>query len=298
MFQGFTVSHKEVPMKENNKLSAVICVIVSFILSLFITLITYMLATYFGLFNKALLLDAMNKSSFYESVNLYTAKQAEDLAIPAGLDESVFDEVFSEKVTYKEGKAYLISTLNGENYSIDTSFVKKQLTININKFISDQGFGEEDYDQENVDAFVDKICSIYASNLSVPYLSYYKGITDMFTEVILWGIPILAALCILGFLFLIKLNKWFHRALRYIAYSFLAASLMVSLMPAFLISTKKYQYLNISPAYVNRLLSRYIGQSLYTYLYSAFVLLAAGLVIISIIYYKRQKLLQKHKAFS
>lgn len=285
-------SHSKSKTKSNTKINTATSYVVSFILSIFITMISYMVGTYFGFFNKALLLDAMNKSSYYESVNLYTCEEAEDYAIPAGLDADIFKDVFTANGTYREGKAYLEATLNGENYVINTSDIRDRLSANIDQFLADNNIDSSGYDSASIDQFIDKVCAIYRSNLTVPYLSYYKGIKSMFSKVIMWGVPLLLVLSALAIFIIIKLHKWLHRALRHIAYSFLGAALMVTIMPSIVLLTKKYQYLNITPMYVNRLISRYIGQSLLIFLYTGFVLAAAGFIIITIIYYKRKSLMK------
>ncbi len=267
--------------------------IISFILSILLTMICYTLGTYFGLFNKALLLDAMNKSSYYESVNEYTLEQAEDLAIPAGLDSSVFKDVFSLENTYREGKAYLEATLNGTSYVIDTSSIRDSLSSNITSYADINDISYDADNSQSIDEFIDRVCELYSANLAVPYLSYYKGLKTSFTKVIIVGVPLLLVLSIFAAFLLTRLDNWLHRALRYIAYSFLGAAVMTAIAPGILLITRRYRYLNISPAYINKLLSNYLGQSLFIYVYSAFILLAIAMIIIVIIYYMRSKLIRR-----
>ena len=289
-----TSSSKKTSKKKNSSkcFETVISTIISFILSIFITLLCYMFSTYFGLFNKALLLDAMNKSSYYESVNSYTLEQAKDLAIPAGLDDSVFEDVFSLHNTYTEGKAYLVATLDGEVYNIDTSTIRDKLSSNINDYIKRNNISGDSISTDGVDAFIDKVCSLYTTNLSVPYITYYKGIKSIFSKIMIVGSLILILLSLISIFLLIKTHRWLHRALRYIAYSLISASLMTAILPGYILSTNKYKYLNISPYYLNRLISRYIGQSLYIYIYCSLIVLALALLIIALIFYRRQSLIK------
>ncbi|MDO5382661.1 MAG: hypothetical protein Q4F06_08110 [Eubacteriales bacterium] len=278
--------------KSNKTGMNAISTIISFLLSIFLTLICYLCGTYFGLFNKALILDAMNKSSYYESVNSYTYDEAVNLAIPANLNESIFDGVFSLNDTYREGKAYLEATLNGEHYTIDTTKIRSKLSENIKKYIAESNISPDAYNDNNINTFIDDVCRIYVSNLAVPYLSYYNGIKSMFKQIMLIGLPVLIILSLISIFLLTKTQKWIHRSLRYVAYSFLAAALMTTIMPAFLLITGGYSRLNLSPEFFSRLLSKYLGQSLMMYIYTSVIMLSAALIVILLVYYTRKKIVR------
>ena len=59
-------------MKKNSKgilRKYIVPTIASFVLSIMLTALAYLTGTFLGLFNKDLVIDAMNKSSYYEEVN-------------------------------------------------------------------------------------------------------------------------------------------------------------------------------------------------------------------------------------
>lgn len=264
----------------------------SFILSILITLIAYLIGTYFGLFNKALVIDAMNKSTYYESVNNYCYNEAKDYIYPSNLKESVLENVFTVKDTYTQGKNYLLAALNGDNYTIDTSNVRSTLTANIEDYINTNQISEENINRESINELIDNICLIYTKNLSVSFLYYYNALKQIFKQLVIYGLPSLSLLALACLLIILKSNKWIHKSLRFISYSLLSATILTSILPLGLLITKKYKQLNIRPIYFNQMLARYLKTSLNIYLYSSLVIFIMAMLVICITYYKRKKLIK------
>lgn len=266
--------------------------IASFILSILLTVMGYLIGTYFGLFNKALVIDAMNKSTYYESVNKYCYTEALDYLYPSNLDESVLENVFTIKNTYNQGKNYLLAVLNGDSYNINTDYVKDTLTSNIEAYIQSNNIPEENIDREGINNLIDHICLIYSKNLSVSFLYYYNSLKAIFRQLIVYGLPALALLSIACLLVILRSNKWLHRSLRFVSYSLLAATIMTSILPLGLLISKKYQQLNVRPVYFSKMLARYLRASLNIYLVVSLILFIGALLIICVIYYKKKSLMK------
>jgi len=279
--------------KNNKLLMSIVATIASFVLSIALTIIAYLIGSYFGVFNKTLVIDAMNKSSYYEDVNKYSYNEALDYAIPSNLDPVIFNDVYSLQNTYREGKAYLIASLNGYSYEIDTSYLKEKLHNNINQYINDKNIPEENINQESIDTFVNTIASNYSKNLSVPFLYYYNAVKKIFRQLIFVLIPVLLLISALSVFIIMRSNKWTHKNLRYISYSLLATGIMTSLLPICLFITKLHERLNISPVYFSKLLARYLNASLTIYIAVSLFFFIAGSIMILITYYKRRQVLRK-----
>lgn len=270
-----------------------ISTIIAFLLAIFLTMASYLGGIYFGLFNKALLLDSVNKTSYYNSIMDYTLEKVEALAIPMGLQPEVFDNVFTLDETYAEGKAIMQANLNGKEYTPDTSKVVDRLVSNINIYLNQQNLKITSEQQANITTFANTVANEYAHNLSLPYIKYYTNIRNMFAKLVYIGMPVLLVLSAFAVFLLLKLHSWLHRALRYIAYSTLAASLMTAILPIFLLINGSYKHLNISPEYFYNFMVNYITQSLFTFIYVSLLLFAISIVIIAVIYFRRRELTKK-----
>lgn len=276
--------------KENQKSIWLLSTVIAFLLSIFLTMLSYLGGIYFGIFNKRILLDSMNTADYYESINEYTYNSVSSLAIPLGLDESIFEGVFTLENASAEGQKLITANLNGETYAPDLSGMEQRLTDNINNYLYHQGLTANEEQQQNIGKFVTTISDQYRSNLKVPYISYYTQVRGLFLKIFVIGMPILLILSIGAVILLIRLHKWWHKGLRFITYATLAATIMTCILPLSLLISEVYKRIHISPEYFYYFMTRYIGRSLTTFMIVSAILLAISIVLICVIYYRRKAL--------
>lgn len=268
-------------------------IIIAFLLSIFLTMASYLGGIYFGLFNKTLILDSLNKTSYYGAIVDYTVDKAEALAIPMGLKPEVFKDVFTLDETYAEGKTLIEANLNGREYTPNTSKMKERLISNINLYLKQQNLTTTTEQQANINTFANTVADEYSKNLTIPYIKYFTNLRNIFSKLVIVGIPVLLALSAFAVFLLIRLHSWLHRALRYIAYSTLATSLMTAIFPIFLLINGSYKRINITPEYFYNFIMNYITESILTFIYISLLLLAISIFLIAAIFFKRRELTKK-----
>lgn len=276
--------------KENNKSTWFISTVIAFLLSIFVTMLSYLGGIYFGIFNKTILLDSMNTADYYSSIMEYTLDKVSSLAIPLGLDETIFDGVFTLEETSSEGKKLIQANLDGEDYTPDLSGMKKRLTDNINNYLYHEGLTANDEQKANIDKFVGTIADQFSANLKVPYISYYTQVRNLFVKVFWIGMPILVVLSAAAVILLIRLYQWWHKGLRFITYATLAATIMTAVLPLALLISGVYKRIHLSPEYFYYFMVRYINRSLTTFMIVSALLLAVSAAFICVIYYRRKSL--------
>ena len=272
-----------------------ISTIVALLLSIFLTMASYLGGIYFGAFNKTLILDSLNKTSYYHAIMDNTLDKAESLAIPMGLQPEVFDNVFTLEETYAEGNALIQANLDGKDYTPKTSKVVDRLVSNINMYLKQKNLTVTSEQQANITTFANTVADEYAKNLSVPYIKYYTSLRAMFAKLVYVGIPLFLLLSAFAVFLLIKTEYWIHRSLRYITYSTLAASLMTAGFPVFLLITGSYKRLNVSPEYFYNFLVHYITESLYTFIIIALLLFVVSIMLMTIIRFKKRQLTKRKR---
>ena len=270
-----------------------ISTIIALLLSIFLTMASYLGGTYFGVFNKTLILDSLNKTSYYNAIMDYTIDRAQSLAIPMGLQPEVFDNVFTLEETYAEGNALIDANLDEQDYIPNTSKVVDRLVANINTYLKEKNLTATSEQQANITTFANTIAGEYTKNLSIPYIKYYTSLRNMFSKLVYVGIPLLLLLSAFAIFLLIKMQRWIHRSLRFIAYSTLAASLMTAGLPVFLLITGSYKHLNVSPEYFYNFIVHYITESLYTFIIISLLLFVISIMLMTIIQFKKRALMKR-----
>lgn len=280
---------------KNNKTSTFwISTIIAFLLSIFLTMASYLGGIYYGVFNKDIIIDSMNDGTFYNDIIDYTVNKASSLAIPMGLPETVFEDVFTFDETYNEAKAYITTNLAGNDYTPDTSNAVSRLVININKYLESQGYTITDEQENNIVTFAKTVAEEYSNNLTIPYFKYFVNVRNLFGKLAIVGLPILAVFSAFAIFLLFRLHKWAHRAMRYLAYSTIATALMTAILPALLLIGGIYKRISITPEYFYKFIVSYISRSLYTFMYFAALLAAISVILIVIISFRRKALTQSH----
>ena len=111
--------------KKKSKKPQIISTILSFLLAIFITMFSYLIGLNFGLFNINNLVDSMNVD-FYIHMNEYIRKEAVNIAIPYGVDRSVFDNVFTMDITSIQASNRLRAQLKNESYEVNMKILRWQ----------------------------------------------------------------------------------------------------------------------------------------------------------------------------
>lgn len=281
--------------KKKNIGQTVVSVIVAFVLSILLTMLCYICCIYFGMFNVSSVKNAINTSGYCQDIVEYSEKSSAEAAIPMGLPDTVFKGVFDVNETRTEAYNYITASIEGHNYEPDTTAAKYRLLNNIYDYVEGSGAVMTDETKANTDVFADEIMTAYSKNVKIPFFNYFVLVRDAISDLIYIAIPVLVILSIAAVVILVRMHKWLHRAMRYIAYSTISVALMTAVFPAYLLAGGIYKRISISPQYVYNFLVEYVDNSLSVFLFmsAAFAVLSVGVIIF--IYIKRRKLEEKSR---
>lgn len=260
------------------KANTFVITILSFLLSVFLTMLCYLAALEFGLFNQSEINHAMEKTQYYAHVVDETIEEAQNLIIPMGLDNSVLDGVFTTQQAENDCKSTISRRLSNDNSSLDLSELDTVLTENVYQYIEAQGISLNSEQESNISTFTEAVIKIYADKISIPFISYYASVRSMFANVILIGFITLTVLSIITITLLLRLRSSHTKCLPYITYATLGAALMTTIAPAGILINGAFRRINISPEYVFRFLVQFMSDSIYSFIY-----IGIGMFVISFI---------------
>lgn len=264
---------------KKKKENTVVLTILSFLLSVFLTMLCLLIGLKAGLFNQATIFGAMKNTQYYTHVVEETVDEAENLIIPMGLDNSVLDDVFTKEQAEKDCKTVIRAKLASDDTPLDLTDLNDKLTANVHQYIQTQRIELNEEQENNITVFTNAVLQFYSQNISIPFISYYVSIRSMLAKVILIGIAVLLVLTLITILLIVKAGRRRRTFLPYITYATLAGMLMTVLVPAGLLLQGAYRRLNISPEYVFRFAVRFITSSLVAFLYIGIVMLIISLIL-------------------
>lgn len=283
-------------MSKSNKVSTFILnSIIAFLLSIFLTMICYLCGIYFGMFQKNVIVTSMDHSRLYQNMNDSTLDIVKPLSIPFGVDETVFDHVLSVDETATQSKNILLSRLNHTDYTPDVSQMKDRLKANIYTYLKNHDLNTDAEQKDNIDKFVALVAAQYQYDLNIPYITYVIKYSNLFHKIMIIGIPFLLGLSIFAIFLIMKLNRMWHKGLRFIAYSTIATAIMTAGIPTFLLISRPYQNLNITPDYFKIFIIRYLDKSLSAFLIISYIMILVSALLITAIYNKMKKIQRRKK---
>lgn len=266
--------------KHHHKKLNTASVILSFILSILLTIAGYLLGSCFGIFRSNLIPECAGKTAYYDSVYDTLVKDCILLGRPMMLPKETFQDIFDSADLYNDIKQAFYANLDNRSYTPDTSSIRQKLQSNIYQYAR-QNQIELGPDQEKIiQSFITSIEKEYTDNLNIPFITYYSSFKGMYNKFFLMILAIVLTLAAVDFFFLMRSHKYKHRSLRYVTYSTLAAALMTGVPPLFLYLQGSYKALNLKPEYFHNLIVEIVNSSLFSFVYVAlfFLVVSVGLM--------------------
>lgn len=282
----------------------VISIILSFILMLCIIAISAMSMGKYSMFSIRGVMHCCDRIEYYESINTEMTTIAGEKGIPYGLKfyeessvetettttEEVSDEVedkyvdiFSNDKIRTDIEGVLTAQVEGEVYEINTDDIRANIIAN-----ATVDFGElTEAQQKSLDAYINEIEEMYKDKMIIKGSDYFVPLINIFTKIITVGIPVGVFIAILCIFFLISIRSVVYRGLRYVAYSILAAGIVLATVFSASISDGFIYKFNISDVYMRKFYTYWIGHEMLMQVFVGIGCVLAGIILIYII--SRQK---------
>ncbi|MBR6231035.1 MAG: hypothetical protein IKR00_03770 [Lachnospiraceae bacterium] len=223
----------------------------AFLLALSLFLLTLLAVFRFGIVSQDAFLSLIDED--YAKYTLEEIRADADYYVtPTGIDPSVLDGVFTTEGIIADVRAGIANSFAGkeEEYVPDTAAYEAKLDSQIRAFLEENNLEPKDgTTDELITHFTTDIMKIYTNEASLPAMSLF---TQVYSFSMKYGIAAIIGLAVLALIFLVtclKLHYFFHRGLRYVAYSFGGVGLMSLAIPGWLYFSKFYNGFNLQPHY-------------------------------------------------
>lgn len=270
--------------KQNIQSRRIISLLLSFFIALFFGSATYLVAGYFGFFNESVIYDSLNSSDYYPKALEYYSNSTKTLTVLYGVDDSVLQDT-TNSVKFKIDVDNCIHTsFYGKKCIIDTESMESKISANMTAFMVAEDITLTTEVQTGIDEFTKMTLDNYAKSVNIPYFSFYVGVKNKADRLILAGT--LGLVLIGGFLISLILGMYKRKlkALRYIIYSTITTGLLCIIVPVYLLWSRFYERVQITPDYVSQLISSLIFRGLWLFVWLGF----GWLILSAILLYLKQ----------
>lgn len=282
--------------KKRNIGKTVFCILFSFLLSVFLTIVSILAAIKIGFLNKELIFEYLDKVDFYTEVQEEIYEQVSYEIVPTGLELNLIDETIPIEKVHNDVNGYIEACFEDVEYEIETTEIEDAMYENIMDQFENMERQEDTGTQEHARRFVSNIIEKYPDIIKFPYMKEFASVCtriDPIISMIMIAAAVMGAVCIL---FLLLLQRWKHRSLRYIIYAGLAAALMTVAIPVYLLIQKTYEGLGIRPAYLYNFCMEYIKASLLSFIWIGVGLLGSSILLMIVVKLMKERLKKrKHR---
>lgn len=258
-------------MKPNSvRIQSTISLIFSFLLTVLFLLLFILLGLYFGAFNEKLIKQKINESNYYNETYSIIYSKAESIVKDAGLPVSVLENAITLERIYIGGKYYVEDILSGKEPAYKTDKLETVLYININNYLTEQHIVKTPELEAGMGELTERLLQEYRRGIQFDFIKSISRLRQVYLRIIMIGLPALLILMSIIIYSLIRMHKYLHRALRYINYGVIAASLFTGVIAAVMLFLLKiHNKVTVQPEYYSLFLRNYFKWDIQVFLYIA-----------------------------
>ncbi len=271
-------------MKPHNaKLQIIISCVFTFILTLLLVILYLCVGFNFGVFNSKTVSRELNESNYYDEVYQEIYGSVQTLVTEAGFPTSVMEEVITFERVYIAGQNYMKAVLSGSEFEIKTDKIRDELTDNIYQYLLEEDLQLTQDLDVGIEILVSAVAEDYTEGQQLQFLHDFVEYRDNFLSTIWVLLPILIVL--IGFLcyFLIRMQIYIHRGVRYIVYAISSSSLLTVFAAGYLLITEQYAKITIVPDYYKDFIAAYLRWDITVFIYISGIAFTAAIALISLI---------------
>lgn len=260
-----------------SRVRAIIYSLMAFLLSFILFVLSFGVMLEATLFNPDFLINNMNSSSYFTDKRDEITQKLVDLGNASGLKEEFFEGFLDELIISEDTSAYLNSYYAGESKQIDTTQFKQEFNEALDKYIEENEI--KNVNSESREYLVKRAALIYSSSLEIPLFSrlsvYFINLKNIMPFIITGLVLVGLIICLV----IVFTNKWKHRTVKYICYSFAGAFLTVGVIPAVVLISGKIEQINLTSRALYNLFVQCTSNAFVALLFCAviFLLIAVAL---------------------
>lgn len=271
-------------------LQGLISVLFAFLLTLLLIAFYLCIGTNFGVFSSKSITKAINESNYYNNVYEDLIISSEETLLSVGLPTSVITEVITLERVYIGGKNYVEDALQGRTSEVNTDKLHAELKNNINLYLQQEGIVQTETLDSDIKEVVQVIEANYRGALQLPMVNSLMQYKEQYNNILRIVLPIIIVLISILCFFLIKIQNYIHRGMRYIAYALIASTLIIAITAAILLITKGYAGVNAAPEYYKNFVVAYLEWGIKVFLYIAGIGITFAMALISSIKYFKNRI--------
>ncbi len=215
----------------------------AFILSMTFVALSLLSVLQYHFFQENTIIEILSSSDYYQNKFQEMIIRMEENNTAAGLPSGIAEKIFFQEDLKKDIIHNIELMFRGEVFSSDKE-VELRLKNNFMTLMNQTKTTTSTIVKEHD---LKPMLEDYNKAIKIPLIDYYMKIKKEYQIIHFLGVAFCVSMIILIIIILIKLNGWLHRTFQFIAYSSMAAAMMLCVAPSILLIKKSYSSLHLMP---------------------------------------------------
>lgn len=282
----------------NERLNNIVCIVVSFILSLTLTCSLLFLTLNNTFFNENFLNNHIKKSD-YVSLKI---SELENVYVSLGL-ASNFEEEFMISIIDKEQfqadvKEIVNATYSGIDFKLDEATLKQNYYDKFLKNAEERGFKITEENKQAIDYLASECVKAYKTEVTFLNNDFLKSYLHKFNSFISTALIFVGVLSLICLLFIVLLNRRKYNILKYLNYSIITSFLIIGIPTIIIIASNKIDKIGILNEALYKLITSYINSVVNQMLIMTIILLVVSVLVYILYFISRKKYLRTFRSKS
>ncbi len=269
--------------KSTKRFRSIMCGIVSYLLSVSLTLLFLCLTVRITALNPSYAVTVAESSDYAELMQKELKEEFVSYGNACNVDESFFDGLFNDVITPEQiesdTKEGLYDFFNNEvKDSIDTSKIEEKILRALEDYAEGKGFALNESVINNLKEMSEEMGDLYNSYVGIFTSSYFSTAANLISKympVLNYAVTGLAVFSVLAFVIIRLSYKKAKNYTRYYVYATAGSALMLFVAPAAALIMRIGNRINLANASLHGFASGYIN-----YIFAAFIAAAVIMAVI------------------
>ena len=265
--------------QKNRILRSCISYVISFLMTIFITVMTLLIVIRFGCFNEESLLKNMSSYGYYDYVYEDIMEDLMALTLPTGLPSSVYESAITQTDVHNDVNGNLKAQFSGVTYQSQKDVIRTELHMSIEQYMNENEYEPTEAEKSSVNVYVNEVAQEYERYIEMPFVKYIVKAKNIFDKVFLPALLAMLVMTAITVYIELQLHRWLHRALRFVCYSCTGCALMLLSVPGYFFIEKSHYRFNLTPESFYHLVTTYIDNILKLFLYCGLLWVVVAIIM-------------------
>lgn len=270
-------------------------IIIAFIASVALTATGLLICLKMTLFSQEFMIHQATQSDYVALTTKDINEYIQDNARGSNIPPEIMEDIVSEKQVDKNLKSFIRAIYTDVPFRLTgESELRQTIQQKIDTYASEKGITIDEEAQKNIANLIDQNILVFTKYVEIPTFKHYAKQVMLYNSklTLLISITMIVDIILLAALWMIS-GRYLHHKIRYFAYTFGGAALMLLVLPTIIYFSGKIERIAVHSKALYQFFTTYLNHILLTVILSGGILLVLSAIFVGISALFRKRLVKR-----